>query len=294
MLELDEVSEAWDVDLADFPPDAGTHELLRFGVRYGILAPSPHNMQPWLFDVHDTRLDLYGDLRRGLAVVDPDDRELIMSCGAATTNIRLALARLGYRSQVDVLPDARYPYLLADITLSGAAEPKDDDLVLFEQIPRRRTNRIAFESRRLPTELIEQLTADATAVGASFMALPEDQVPAVARMVMSADRKQMASKRFRRELAASLVGLTVRRDAMPAFATELGGLRVPSAAVPLVVRTFDMGKGRAARDRELVEHSGLLAVIGTTADDVPELLAAVKRCNGSCCVLALTRCGHRS
>lgn len=84
----------------------------------------------------------------------------------------------------------------------------------------------------------------------------------------------MARKRFRRELAASLVGLTARRDRMPAFARELGGLRVPPAAVPLVVRTFDVGKGRAARDRELVEHSGLLAVVATGADDVPGLLAA--------------------
>lgn len=274
MLELDGVTEAWDVDLADFPPDAGTDELLRFVVRYAILAPSPHNLQPWLFDVHDSRLDLYGDMRRGLAVVDPDDRELIMSCGAAATNIRLALARLGYRTHVNALPDARDPYLLAELTLSGAADPTDDDVLLFDQIPRRHTNRTAFEPRPLPPELIEQLVADAAGAGASFVPLTEDQLSDVARMVMAADRDQMASRRFRRELASSLVGLTPRRDGMPAFATELGGLRVPSPAVPLVVRTFDMGKGRAARDRELVEHSGLLAVIGGTGDDVPGLLAA--------------------
>ena len=41
-----------------------------------------------------------------------------------------------------------------------------------------------------------------------------------------------------------------------------------SHAGPLVIRTFDSGKGQAAKDRELAEHSPLLSVL-STADDTP-------------------------
>lgn len=47
-----------------------------------------------------------------------------------------------------------------------------------------------------------------------------------------------------------------------------------SLAGPLVIRTFDMDKGQAAKDRELAEHSPLLSVLGTEGDSPREWLAA--------------------
>lgn len=47
-----------------------------------------------------------------------------------------------------------------------------------------------------------------------------------------------------------------------------------SLAGPLVIRTFDMGKGQAAKDRELARHSPLLSVLGTDGDSPREWLAA--------------------
>jgi hypothetical protein len=43
---------------------------------------------------------------------------------------------------------------------------------------------------------------------------------------------------------------------------------------PLVIRTFDFGKGRAARDRELATGSPVLAVLGTDGDTPADWLAA--------------------
>ena len=45
-------------------------------------------------------------------------------------------------------------------------------------------------------------------------------------------------------------------------------------AGPLVIRTFDLGKGHAARDLEIALHSPVLAVLGTERDDVGSWLAA--------------------
>ncbi len=56
------------------------------------LAPSIHNTQPWRFEVHDGRLDVYADRSRGLPIIDPSGRQLAISCGAAIFAARLALA----------------------------------------------------------------------------------------------------------------------------------------------------------------------------------------------------------
>ncbi len=47
-----------------------------------------------------------------------------------------------------------------------------------------------------------------------------------------------------------------------------------SLAGPFVIRTFDTGKGQAAKDSQLAEGSPVLAVLGTEDDTPPEWLAA--------------------
>ena len=67
-------------------------EILRDAVRGAVRAPSSHNTQPWLFRlVGDDALELYADRTRALPVVDPRDRELTISCGAALFHVRAAL-----------------------------------------------------------------------------------------------------------------------------------------------------------------------------------------------------------
>lgn len=47
-----------------------------------------------------------------------------------------------------------------------------------------------------------------------------------------------------------------------------------SLAGPFVIRTFDTGKGQAAKDRELAEGSPVLAILGTKEDTASGWLAA--------------------
>ena len=62
-----------------------------FLLNYAVLAPSRLNTQPWLFSVTSREISLYADRRRGLAVADPDDRELTMACGAALDHLKVAM-----------------------------------------------------------------------------------------------------------------------------------------------------------------------------------------------------------
>src|ERR1051326_7284519 len=74
---------SWHITEADFPADGMPVEQWKFFLRYAVLAPSSHNSQPWCFHISDERLSLYADRSRACRVVDPCDRELIMSCGCA-------------------------------------------------------------------------------------------------------------------------------------------------------------------------------------------------------------------
>ena len=264
---------AWELDPGGFDEDGSLAEQLEFLVRYAVLAPSGHNTQPWQFRVVDDVLELWADRSRGLAVVDPEDRELVISCGAALFHLRAAAQAHGLRLAVEVLPEGPRSDLLARVGPHGtpATIPDVDELV--EAIPRRHTNRAAFEDRPVPPSLLERLRQDAAEEGAKLaVASDSDTQHRIAGLVAEGDRRQMADRRFRRELAAWL---------RPNTSSALDGVRghgfgfpdIMSHLGPLVVRTFDLGTSQAAKDEEIAAGAPALAVLCTDADDPEAWLA---------------------
>ena len=81
------------------------------------LAPSIHNTQPWRFLLSGTSLEVHADWSRRLRVLDPRGRQLLISCGCAVFNARVALAAAGYDATVERWPDPSQPNLVARLTL---------------------------------------------------------------------------------------------------------------------------------------------------------------------------------
>lgn len=230
------------------------------------MAPSSHNTQPWLFVVGDHRIDLVADRRRALPVNDPGDRELTISCGCALLNLRVAAAAAGYAARVALCPEPGNDDLLARVHLARTDLPQMD-AALYPAIGVRRTVRERFGSEPVGEAAIEALTAAAVREGATLhvLATPAQRHGAAA-LVAEGDAIQWASPSWRRELAA---WMHPRRQG--------DGLPVPAIAVPVaqaVVRTFDMGHGVAARDRQLADESPLLTVLATGGDTVADWLVA--------------------
>lgn len=63
----------------DFPAEAAPAQQWCFLLNYALLAPSEYNTQPWLFRVQGDSVEILADHSRRLPVVDPDDRELLIS-----------------------------------------------------------------------------------------------------------------------------------------------------------------------------------------------------------------------
>jgi hypothetical protein len=263
---MSELWDPWEISESSFPKKGDGSDKLRFLLNYAILAPSSHNSQPWLFNIVGDAVELYADRRRALPVCDPRDRELTMACGASLFHLQIALRHFGYSGKIRTFPKADEPYLLARVGFGDRKHPSAEDELLFGAILKRRTNRMPFEPRTVPDDLLETLEGAAKKQGAWLHIFrDESDRNKVADLVAEGDRIQMANVNFRRELAAWIhQNRSVSHDGMPAYALGLTGLA--SGVAPLIVRTFDVGKGQAAKDRQLATGSPVLGLLGSEGD----------------------------
>lgn len=266
--------DPWVVALDEFPLTGTVREKFRSALRSAVLAPSSHNSQPWRFRLTGDVLELLADRTRALAVVDPDDRELIISCGACLKFLQVAFTHFGEGTAVTLLPNPADPDLLARIELTGPLVPTERDHALFGGIRERRTNRHPFVSDPIPEAALARARAQVEKHQAWLQSLTaEEDRTALAELIAEGDRTQLADRRFRRELASWVhSNRSSSRDGMPAFAHGMGDLA--SEVGPLIIRTFDIGDGRAARDRQLALGSPALAVLWTEEDRQRDWLRA--------------------
>lgn len=265
----------WSVDEHGFPERAAARDKLRFCLQYAILAPSTHNTQPWRFVLGDDTVLVCADRARGLPVSDTYDRELIISCGAALFNLRVALSHFGCPYVIRVLPTSAEPDVLASVQLSEDGFVDKDIAPLFGAIPERVTNRQVFDDGPISPVVFDRLHAAAQAEGARLgLVTAHGERLHLAELIDQADRIQLGDPRFRRELA-SWISASRRDDGMAGYSANAGHLLDFAAPiVTSVIRTFDIGGGIAASHHRLAEGSPLLLCLSTAADHQESWLSA--------------------
>ena len=263
----------WSISEADYPAAAPAGEQLAFLLGYAVLAPSGHNTQPWRFRIDGDTLLLFADHERRLPAVDPRDRELAMSCGAALFFLRVAIRRFGRVDEVELFPDAADPDLLAAVRLGAPAEPPVEVMRLFQAIPGRRTHRLAFEEHDVSPIAALELEQAADDEAAWLLRVARGLRPAVAELVREGDEAQFADATFRHELSAWMRwNGTHSHDGIPGAA--LGIPDVVSPLAPAVVGALNLGAMWGGRSRQAAENAPLLAVLGTDGDGPAAWLAA--------------------
>jgi hypothetical protein len=227
-------------------------------------APSIHNSQPWWFGWDGTTFTMLADTARGLTVTDPDSRELVVSCGAALFNLRLALRKLGRDSALQLLPDATDSRVLARVEVidGAAATPTEDRLIAA--ILRRHTHRGDFDARPVSPGLAVRLQQAAAAEGAELHYV-HDPGPRgrIEQLTHAAQRVQSANHRVREELAEWTPSPgSSRRDGIPAST-------YPAARSArydqIATRDFDSGRGIGSLE-VATPGRGLLAILTTALD----------------------------
>src|SRR5436309_667926 len=134
-----------------------TTDEARWAVEQAGKAPSIHNSQPWRFHWAGDTFELYADTTRVLSAADPDGRELVVSCGAALFNLRIALRKVGFDARVHVLPTPSDPRLLARITATESKPASAEERLTYAALLRRHTHRGGFEERPVPSVVLVEL-----------------------------------------------------------------------------------------------------------------------------------------
>jgi len=151
--DYDPMTTPYGVNENDFPWGGPADEQAAFLLRYAILAPSTHNTQPWKFALVPGGIEVFADYSRRMPVVDPGNRELLMSVGAAIFTLRVAAEWFGMECRVTYSHsgDSERPLAVASIARREPPAQGDEAIAsLFGPIVRRHTNRHPFLYSRVP------------------------------------------------------------------------------------------------------------------------------------------------
>jgi hypothetical protein len=152
-------------------PDRET-DTRRFMLAHALLAPNPHNRQPWIADLREAgRIHLTCDGERLLPETDPFGRQILIGCGAFIELAVIAAAQRGVLVKVELFPggapaDQALPTgsRVATLVLGDPGSAPADPL--FAQIVRRHTRKTAYASdRALPETLMRSWVETATRFG---------------------------------------------------------------------------------------------------------------------------------
>ncbi|MEP2532251.1 twin-arginine translocation pathway signal protein [Shimia sp.] len=119
---------------------------------YAILAPNPHNMQPWIADLSDPdTITIRHDTTRLLPETDPYSRQILLGLGCFLETLKVAAGDMGVRAEFELFPDGAPGEFLdgrraVRITLTPDRKVTRDPL--FAQILARRTDRRAYDVSR--------------------------------------------------------------------------------------------------------------------------------------------------
>ncbi|WP_131786427.1 nitroreductase [Protofrankia symbiont of Coriaria ruscifolia] len=145
------------------------------------LAPSIHDTQPWHWFAGSGRLELFADPSLLLGAIDPDGRQLLISCGAALYYARLALRARDLVPEVTVLPygpgyadldmDLAGREPLATIHVSTVLPPDAGERALVTAMRDRITDRRPLRPAPVQATVVEELGQAAEAEGCWLAAL---------------------------------------------------------------------------------------------------------------------------
>ena len=146
---------------------AGSYDDARMrALSWALLAPNPHNRQPWLADLsEDGAITLYVDTDRLLPHTDPFNRQITIGLGCFLELLRMAAAEDGYRADMTLFPQGSSATALDQRPIARIALTADSAVVrdaLFAWVSARRSNKEPYDTTRsLAPEVLTQMAAAA-------------------------------------------------------------------------------------------------------------------------------------
>jgi len=272
---------AWAVPRLDAMPEVAVagwtgpsneeRDVRRRALGWAMLAPNPHNMQPWLVDLSEPDVAvLHLDRTRLLPQTDPFARQITIGHGAFLELLSIAASAEGYRAEI-----APYPAGVEDgkpgarIRFTRDAALKADPL--FAQIPKRRTTKIAFDGRPPSAEHLQALGA-ACDMPVAFAVEPA-RVEALRKLAISGSELEMSIPRTHKEsidvvrvgsaeIARHRDGISLTGPMM--WALRRLGVMTPESAMTPGTMAFNGGRDYALKGYASAAGFGWFSTEGNT------------------------------
>jgi len=196
--------DPWQVDATAFPQHAALGDKLAFCLNYACLAPTGHATRPFLFRIGNSSVEVYANGTREHPVVDPEDRDVVTSCGAAIGHLEVALRHFGFVPRVMPADQFTPERPLARVAVTGRHTPQRADERLFRAMPvRGPAPHPVVAAEDAPADPMAACREAAEACGVAFRVVRDKAtLMRVADLVSEGNRRQFADPRFPRELAA--------------------------------------------------------------------------------------------
>lgn len=237
-------------------------ERVRSVLAAATAAPSLHNSQPWHFVCTPRAIQVRADRSHALEIADPEDRELLLACGAALCNMRLAIKVRGVHADIRAFPDPADPDLLATVRPAGRRPVTPADRELAAAIHHRRTNRRPFLPTPVPEHLYRRLRQAAETERCWLAALDRPQRATLRALVRGAHDSQLKDPAF----AAEWARWTGRDGDGPDGVPTASSGPLPEPQDMWVLRDFSAGKATARLPGKDFEPDPLIVVIGSFHD----------------------------
>ncbi|GAB3638997.1 nitroreductase family protein [Hymenobacter arcticus] len=245
------------------------------------LAPSGHNTQPWTVRLRGPYHWVIGNDPRGwLPMVDPTQRETMLSLGAFAQSMEYAAAHFGYQCRWRVLATTCQAADVLAVQLERRPGPAYPDLTALLG---RRTLRTGFSAVPIQPADVQRLVAN-EAAHCHFLPPTSELGTYLTTATLTANQRQTAHDPAQRELAHWVrwgpAAVQRHRDGLTA-----SGMGISGPAGWLVRHFYDSARvltpdfrrrGLAQVADQLATHGGWL-VLTSPDESVPALLATGRR-----------------
>ena len=250
-------------------------ELHKELIAAGVLAPTPDNNQPWLFETRGDELRIHVDPRRTL----PSDVYRmfdLLGIGAAIENICIATGERGLEPRVQ-LPSQEALKATPDLAATLTFQPGGKSDPLFPHLGSRCTNRKLYSQTPPPEAVLGRLTEAASRFGEIQIdwVFDRSRIKAMASLIASTDLIRFQYEPFHQELFRQLRfnaeeaersgdGLDLRTlELPPGVGLALRGLR--SWNVMKWLHRLGLGWLLTVPSGVAIRRSGVLGVISASA-----------------------------
>jgi hypothetical protein len=235
-------------------------------LRFGSLAPSTHNTQPWSFKLEKDTVIVMPNFKKNIPEADPSGRDMYISIGAFIKNVEVASrqfnADLKIIDKIRSINNGEVVSELRFTKLDKAVNPKKTDKL--EEITERQNYRGIFD--KFDNEkYIKEIDRIICPSGVGVVYLTENNsLDAVAKLTAKGLKIAYSNKNFRSEISRHINhNLSRKMHGLHGFSLRMN---LPiSFVVPKLIRIKDMGGKLSKLNYESIISSSCALVL--TASD---------------------------